>query len=120
MEEDLSTYQQLQKIQNKQVKVPKIPPPNPQNSQCIRRWGMSRADRMTKYEEYGMDKQTELLNRMKMEESPESIPGYYYNANKVNPNEIVYQRNPKQGKGEKGVKEGKHTRAVKPVKFVFK
>ena len=50
IEEELSTYQQLQQIQNKEVPIPKVSPPNPNQSKVIRIWGMSRADRITKYE----------------------------------------------------------------------
>ena len=81
---------------------------------------MSRADRITKYEEYGMDKQTEIFNQMQEENGYGAVPSYYYNSNKVNENDYVYRQNPKQWKGEKGVKEGKHTRAMKPGKVVMK
>ena len=67
-----------------------------------------------------MDKQTEIFNQMQEENGYGAVPSYYYNSNKVNENDYVYRQNPKQWKGEKGVKEGKHTRAMKPGKVVMK
>ncbi|BFU25611.1 hypothetical protein EHI8A_037690 [Entamoeba histolytica HM-1:IMSS-B] len=113
MEEGPSIYERLLSIEKKQVNIPKAQQPNPNNSHVIKRWTMTKVDRLAKLEEVNMDKASQLLVDV-------STPSYYYNSNKVNETMFKYQPNPKQWKGEKGVKEGKRTRAVKPGKVVIK
>lgn len=111
MEEELSTYQQMQRILKRQVPLPQVKHPNGP-SQVVKRWTMSKVDRIQCLENVH-------LSPADMEQD-EVLPQYYYKSDQINPNIYRYQQNTKERKGVKGEREGKHTRAIKKGKFVIK
>ncbi|KAL7717877.1 Uncharacterized protein QTN25_004581 [Entamoeba marina] len=109
---DSTIYETLQSIKKKKIPIRSIPKQDSNKSMVVKRWKMSKNDRITMLETLGMDKTTEPTD-------PMYIPSYYYKSNKVNPTIYAYQENTKQRKGQ-DEREGKRTRAVKQGKFVIK